>query len=260
MLTSTFLHAPGIGGSTERKLWKAGVLTWESALTTPRLPLGEAQRRALLPILEASLTALDARDARWFAKNLPARDQWRAVPTFGERTAYVDIETNGGMEADDVTIIGLYDGFGSRIFVKGRDLDAFPAAIAEFDVLVTFFGTGFDLPMLRRRFPGLPLDTVHLDLCFALRRLGYKGGLKAIERELGIRRAFEIEDMSGLDAVHLWNAWERRGDSDALERLIAYNRADIENLASLQAIALPKLALATGFPDQSATISNQSTF
>jgi uncharacterized protein len=249
MLTATFLHAQGIGPTAEKKLWDAGFLSWESVLGAESgLPLSDAQKQQLLPTIAASAEALARGDSHFLAQSIPSREHWRAAPTYKNSVAFLDIETTGGYDADDITIIGVYDGFESRIYVKGVDLEAFETDIKQYDLLVTFFGGGFDLPFLRRRFPKLLLDGLHIDLCPALRRLGYSGGLKAIERKLKITRTDEVEGMSGMDAVYLWSLYQRRGDKEALERLIAYNKADIENLALLLAFTYPRLAAATGFP------------
>lgn len=248
MLNATFCHAPGIGPGTEQKLWGAGIRCWDDALGSAKLPLTAAKAETLIPTVEASKDALEREDWLWLAKNIPMREHWRAAKLLMERVAFLDIETDGGFEGDSVTVIGLYDGFDSQIFVQGQDLEEFPKAMEGKDLLVTFFGNGFDLPMLRRRFPDMPFDQLHIDLCPTLRRLGYSGGLKKIERQLGISRDFEIEDMSGMDAVYLWQAWKRRKDQAALDRLLAYNRADIENLALLLAFAYPRLEAASGFP------------
>lgn len=252
MIKATFCHAQGLGDASEQRLWEAGILCWEDALAAPEaLPLSEAKRRLLVPALEASLEALERGDSRWFQKNFPPAAHWRGARAFGESVAYVDIETDGGYESDSVTVIGLYDGFETRLYVKGQNLEDFVTDIKDYKLLVTFFGTGFDLPFLRRRFPELALDQLHVDLCPALRRLGQTGGLKAIEQRLGIRRVDEVEGMSGMDAVYLWRLWERRRDEAALERLLAYNRADIENLQLLLEWAYPRLVAHSGFPGPS---------
>lgn len=250
MLTSTFQHAQGIGPTTETRLWERGYCTWEAVLTAPSddLPLTTAQKAILLPTLERSREALADGDCRYFAEHVPSREHWRAAPEFMDRIGFLDIETNGGMRADDITIIGVYDGYESRIYVKGRDLDQFAADYEKYALWVTFFGTGFDLPFLRRRFPQLPFDQLHIDLCSALKRLGYKGGLKRIEQQLGVHRPPEVEGLSGFDAVRLWRQYRRYKDEEALERLIAYNRADIENLSLLLAFAFGRLKAASGFP------------
>ena len=84
--------------------------------------------------------------------------------------------------------------------------------IAQYDLLVTFNGTSFDLPVLLASIQGLPLDQPHVDLCLLGRQLGYRGGLKAIEHQLGIRRRADLCGMSGADAGQLWNRWRHSRD------------------------------------------------
>jgi uncharacterized protein YprB with RNaseH-like and TPR domain len=250
MLTATFLHAQGIGEVTERRLWDHGFTSWQQVLdAAPReLPLTDAQRALLLPVLEQSVIALAEENYRFFAEMLPHREHWRAAPKLMDRIGFLDIETNGGYSADSITVIGVYNGDESRVYVKGRDLEEFARDADKYALWVTFFGTGFDLPFLRRRFPDLPLDQMHIDLCPALRRLGYKGGLKRIEQQIGISRDEEIDGMSGYDAVRLWREWRSRKDQGALDLLLAYNRADIENMALLLAFAYQRLKSLSGFP------------
>jgi len=250
MLTATFLHANGIGASTETKLWEAGVLHWEQCAGSRPDAVSKRRWDSVQATAEQSIAALESRDHRWFARHIPSPEHWRLLPWFANRMLFVDIETNGGYEPDDITIIGLYDGFESRILVQGRDIDDFPALVAETELLVTFFGGGFDLPFLRRRFPHLPLDQPHVDLCPTLRRLGMRGGLKAIEGKLGIWRDETVDGLGGMDAVRLWNRWRYQNDAQSLELLIRYNREDIVNLEGLLEWALPRLVGLTGFPSR----------
>lgn len=243
LLDSTYIHAAGVGVLTERRLWDAGARTWEDYLAAPagHWPLTSAQRAALTPIVEESRDRLEVEDAAWFSARIPGAEHWRAVPNFGHRIAFLDIETTGGMEADDLTIVGLFDGFTFRQFVKGVNLEEFPEAIADTALLVTFFGTGFDLPFLRRAYPGLPLRQLHVDLCYALKRLGYRGGLKSIESQLGVRRSDATRGLSGWDAVRLWQEY-LRGRTRSLDTLLAYNEEDVRNMADLLRFAYPRLA------------------
>lgn len=250
MLTSTFLHVQGVGPTSEKRLWQRGVTDWDAALAADPAVLGlnGTQRALLRPTLEESKAALASGDYAFFARRLPASEHWRAAPEFMDRVGFLDIETNGGYLADDITVIGVYDGDESRIFVKGRDIDEFAEYSERFALFVTFFGGGFDIPFLRRRFPALPFDQLHIDLCPALRRLGYKGGLKSIEHQIGINRTPEVDGLSGYDAVRLWRQWRRYKDRDALDLLLAYNRADIENLSLLLAFAYGRLKEHAGLP------------
>ena len=250
MLTNTFLHAQGVGPVAEKRLWKAGYLTWNDVLEADpdALPLTHAQREILLATLRDSQAALQNGDYGYFARVLPHGEHWRVAPEFMDKIGFLDIETNGGFQADSITIIGVYDGFESRIFVKYDDLEQFPVYAENVALWVTFFGTGFDIPFLRRRFPEMPFNQLHIDLCGLLKRLGYKGGLKRIEQTLGIHRTLETNGLSGSDAVRLWRQWRRFKSQNALDLLIAYNKADIENLALLLAFAYGRMKAASGFP------------
>ena len=87
--------------------------------------------------------------------------------------------------------------------------------------------------MIEAQFPGIVPAIPHVDLKHTLRRLGHTGGLKRIERELGIERDRRGEYMTGEDAVYLWRLWERRGKKNALDLLIEYNSEDCRNLKTL---------------------------
>ena len=234
LLESTFLHAPGVARTTERRLWESGAHNWEAFLSSPdeAWPLTSAQRANLRPTLDESVTRLEDEDFEWFAQKLPASEHWRAIPSFGHRLAFVDIETNGGMEADDLTVIGVFDGRIMKQFIKGVNLHEFPESLDESAMLVTFFGTGFDLPFLRRTFPELRMNQMHVDLCYLLRRLGLRGGLKSIEHKLGIVRSGATTGLSGMDAVRLWNEFQR-GRKRSLETLLTYNAEDVRNMSEL---------------------------
>jgi hypothetical protein len=104
--------------------------------------------------------------------------------------------------------------------------------VSRFKVLVTFFGSGFDLPVIRRSFPGITLDQLHVDLCFLLKRIGLSGGLKRIESQLGIRRRPETEGLDGWEAVRLWHAYQA-GSDEALDLLLTYNKEDVMNMEPL---------------------------
>ena len=245
LLEATFIHAQSIGRTTEQKLWQAGARNWDAYLARPdnEWPLTRAQRALLTPAIVESQGRLAAEDYAWFAERLPQSEHWRSVASFGHRLAFVDIETNGGMNPDDLTVVGIYDGWKLRQFVKGQNLDQVPEALEDAAVLVTFFGTGFDIPFLRRAFPDSRLfsEKLHVDLCFLLKKLGYRGGLKSIEQQMGIVRSNATTGLSGWDAVRLWQEY-RRGKERSLEILLAYNAEDVRNMSDLLAEGYRRMA------------------
>lgn len=240
MLDSTYIHCPGVGPKTERKIWDLGANTWAQYLSDPNgWSLSSVAKSRIEPVVEQSLERLAERDFAWFARNVPQREHWRAYPLFSDNIAYLDIETTGGMEASDLTVIGLYEGAEVRQFVKGRDLHLFPEALRDKAMIVTFFGSGFDLPFLRNAL-GMDFPQLHVDLCFALKRLGLSGGLKKVEDKLGIDRTEETAGLSGWDAVRLWRMYQA-GNEQALELLLTYNREDVLHMENLLQWAYPRL-------------------
>ena len=238
MLRKTFVHIPGIGRTTEKNLWNAGIKEWDHFLDhIDDVALSPSKKKIMHDHLQESLKQYKNKNWSFFAQGLPPAEQWRLYPQFKEQCGFLDIETTGlSKQRDMITIIGLYDGKNSTMFVQGKNLSEFSRAVSRFQLLVTYNGACFDLPFIRTKFADLPLKQAHIDLRFVLRSLGYSGGLKHIEKELGIERGEDIAGLSGFDAIRLWNAY-RNGDHNALRQLIKYNQADIENLKGIMEIA-----------------------
>jgi uncharacterized protein YprB with RNaseH-like and TPR domain len=231
LLERTFIHIPGIGPKTEYHLWRRDILTWNHYLHTKEALFSPARDAFVRQHLEVTLQNRD--NIHFFLDRLPAGDLWRIFHGFKDRAVYLDIETSGYyLGVDEITVIGIYDGKEVKTFVQGINLDAFEHEIAPYHLIITFNGSQFDLPFIRRRFPYVSLPPAHIDLRFFLRRLGYRGGLKAIEKSFGLSRASQIDGMDGYDAVLLWRDYQG-GDASALDRLIQYNTADIVDLEPL---------------------------
>jgi len=251
MLRETFVHIPGVGYRTEERLWRRGIRTWDdfSMASMPRRVPARVGRRITDEIVRSD-EALRRGRHRYFARNLPARDHWRAWPEFAKAIAYLDIETTGlSIGRDAVTVVGMYDGTRRRSFIQGDNLEDLPAAMERAKLLVTFNGSRFDVPFLRKAFPRMALDQIHLDLVHPLRRLGFVGGLKSIESQVGILRSEETTGLGGFDAVRLWHAYDA-GDDDAMDLLLEYNMEDVVNLEPLAELAyegLRSLCLDGGF-------------
>jgi uncharacterized protein len=228
VIENTFIHLQGIGQKTERELWRQGIYTWQNFLSLNGTVISCKKDPLVRLQLEDSINNFG--NIKYFADRLPASDSWRMFDDFKAKAAYLDIETSGDYSNKDlITVIGLYDGTKVHTFVNGQNLQDFEMAVESFDLLITFNGSCFDLPVIKRCFPNISLPAGHIDLRFLLSQLGYKGGLKKIERELGIGRDVSIEGLSGLEAIKLWEAYTW-GNQEALDLLIRYNTADIINL------------------------------
>lgn len=100
MLSSSFLHIPGIGPVTERRIWERGVHSWRDFLGDPaRARLSPRATERVAVAVNLSLDRLQEEDHRFFAASLPRREHWRAYPEFSHRVAYLDIETTGWAKA-----------------------------------------------------------------------------------------------------------------------------------------------------------------
>ncbi|HKE01070.1 MAG TPA: ribonuclease H-like domain-containing protein, partial [Planctomycetota bacterium] len=175
---------------------------------------------------------------------------------FQDGAAYLDIETAGSRAGDTVTCVAVADRRGVRLFVRDRNLDDLPDALRDHDVLVTFNGASFDLPVLRHalRGAGAAIDRLaHFDVCHALRRLGHHGGLKLAERSFGVPRDDGLHGLDGSFAVELWER-HLRGDPRALPTLARYCAEDVLGLPALASLAANALLAETPFAGELAPI------
>jgi uncharacterized protein len=243
VLRSTFLHLPGVGSATEAQLWRAGIRDWAELRQLAELPGVPLERRAAIDrTLDESEEALQQRNADWFSRRLPLAERWRLFPEFRDVTAFLDIETTAlSPQEGIVTVVGVHGGGATRAFIAYDDLEELPAYLQKFHLIVTFNGILFDLPFLEARFPYIRFPPAHIDLRFLLRRLGITGGLKRIEKELGLGDRSGVEGIEGAAAVRLWED-ARRGVPGALSKLVDYNRADAVNLEPLLDFAVREMS------------------
>jgi len=248
VIQNTFCHIPGIGLKTERLLWNAGILTWDEVIKnlTSNLPIGPGKARTTAKIIEESFDHLNHKNPHFFANLLPSNQHWRLFNEFRQFTAYLDIETTGSVTWEEhITTIALYDGNTIRYYVHGENLEEFEADIERYRVIVTFNGKSFDIPIIRNHFK-ISMRQVHIDLHYIMNYLGYKGGLKKCELQLGIDRGL-LKGVDGYCAVLLWHDWVTNNNIKALETLLAYNIADTLNLEKLMIVAFNQLINETPF-------------
>lgn len=232
MLTHTFCHLPGIGLNTEKRWWDQGILTWEDFLVRKPSRMSANRHQFLAQEVENSLYRLESGQAAYFSARLPKSETWRVFASFTHSLAYVDIETTGGLNGlDHITTIAAYDRTQVHTFVHGRNLEQAADLLIQPQLLITYNGSCFDLPYLRREL-GLPTPAAHIDLRFVLASLGLKGGLKGCERQLGLDRG-ELDGFDGYLAVLLWHGHQTHQDTRYLHTLLRYNCEDVLNLDAL---------------------------
>jgi uncharacterized protein YprB with RNaseH-like and TPR domain len=228
-LENSFIGADGVAEGRERSLWEAGVLHWDDFDDTV---LGPKTTENVESFIYDARAHLDDGDSRFFAGRFPSNERWRLYENFRDETCFFDIETTGlSHHRDDVTTVSFHRDGETTTLVRGEDLtaDRLREQFVDASLLVTFNGASFDIPFLETSFD-LTIDTPHVDLMPTCRRIGLSGGLKRVERDIGIER--DRPDISGRDAVRLWHEYER-GDQQALDTLVSYNREDTVNLRTL---------------------------
>jgi uncharacterized protein YprB with RNaseH-like and TPR domain len=237
MLRSTFCHIPNIGEKIERKIWEHGITTWEEALCelSPQRFPHPALQYTMQSFIIRSLHHLEREEVSFFAHHLPSKELWRMFPEFRHHSVFLDIETTGlNPPHDHITTVTLFNGQEVKTFIYGINLQEFTREIMRYRVIITFSGKCFDIPFIERTL-GIKLPHAHIDLRYVMRSLGFRGGLKACEKALGIDRG-ELKGMDGYTAVLLWQKYEE-GSPEALETLLAYNVADTVNLEKLLVFA-----------------------
>lgn len=243
MLTKTFYHFPGSSVLLEKSLWKQGCKDWFDFLLRPdRFQLGSLDYKAWLNPIQQSLQAYHEKDALYFDRVLGPHQAWRAWKDYRDSCVYLDIETNGSRGPGAVTVVGLYDGADFKCLIRDKDLHHLQELLSKYQMVVTFHGYGFDIPVLKNEFSGIVFPPIHLDLCPTLRQIGLKGGLKKIEEQLGLNRSQDTTGLTGYDAVRLWRSYLYSGNQRALDTLVAYNKEDVVNLEVLAEYAYEQLS------------------
>ena len=153
--------------------------------------------------------------------------------------AYLDIETTGLSPSNCmVTVVGIYicNGDDTKVTqLVGKDIttDSILETLNGVGKIYTYNGSRFDLPFIHRCL-GVDLNRIfpHRDLMYNCWKKNLYGGLKAVERQLGIER--RLKDMNGYEAVRLWWKYVDSFDLEALNKLLEYNKEDVVNLKVLK--------------------------
>jgi hypothetical protein len=232
MLQNTFIHIQSIGAITEQRLWESGFRDCDAFTNDISIPLSGRRKYLLQKGIDESRQHLYQNNPVYFSKCLPANQSWRFFPEFRNSTVYLDIETTGlDRHYHSITTIALYDGDEIKTYVQGQNLDDFIDEIYKYKVIVTYNGKSFDIPFIESFF-NIRLNHAQIDLRYVLYSLGYRGGLKGVERQLGTDRG-DLRDVDGFIAVLLWDEFLKTEDQKKLDTLLAYNVQDTITLENL---------------------------
>ena len=246
MIQNSFIQLPGIGIKKEISLWNDGVFSWNDFINK-RKELGVKldDDKSLLHI-QTCLNNLAKNQVDYFYNTLPSSEEWRLFKEFQNHCLYLDIETNGGDSFSGfITTIATYDGNEIKYYVNGKNLDDFIIDIFNYKILITYNGKSFDIPFIQNYF-NIELNHAQIDLRYILASLGFKGGLKSCEQQLGLRRN-GLDGVDGYFAIHLWNDYYYNANQKALETLLAYNIEDSINLEKLMQISFNMKIDSLGF-------------
>ena len=262
MIEQTFLHLPGVGYNTERRLWLRGHRSWDSlhceltkGTRVREVLRGERQgslfgsceaaldRRSIawLDCLDESRRALREKRYKFFLDLLKPSDHWRVLSLCLNDAVFLDIETTGlSQELHYVTVIGALRHGRFFQWTWPEPLDELRQLLEAAPVVVTFNGKRFDLPFLAHH-ANLSQPKAHVDLLFLAKAAGLSGGQKVVEEALGLVRPDDLRGFEGAEAVVAWCS-ALYGNKRNYRQLLQYNRLDVELMPQLAVTLCKRLA------------------
>jgi uncharacterized protein len=245
MIQNSFIFLEKVKRGIEENLWQQGINSWDSFLSNNKINGLNSTRKKYYDrkILEAR-KHLYSFNSTYFKDILPQSEYYRLYDHFKEDAVFLDIETTGlSAKYHDITVIGLFDGINTKTMIKNINLDykALKEELQKYKLIVTFNGASFDIPFINKTYPGLLPNIPNFDLKVATNRLNLKGGLKKIERKLGIKRRKIVTEFNSGDALTLWRMYKTTGNDYYLNLLIEYNEEDIINLKTIADYCVGKL-------------------
>ena len=244
MIQNSFIFLEGIGAKREKEFWSNGISDWDRFIDCEKInKISKGRKLFYNRRLGEAKKALFGFDSSFF--NILSHSQnWRLYDFFKEDAVFLDIETTGlDRFHDDITVFGIYDGLNSKTMIKGinMDYDLLKKELQKYKLIITFNGSSFDVPFINKRCPDLLPKIPNFDVKFLARYLGYQGGLKKIERDLGYQRPEIVNEFNGGDALSLWKMYKATGDEYYLNLLVEYNELDIVNLKKITDILVSKI-------------------
>ncbi len=244
MIKESFIFLNCIGEKKEKQIWGQGIRDWDSFKKTSVIK-GLSQKSKLLydtQLTQAS-NALKENNSSFFIDKLEQKHTWRLYEEFKDEACFFDIETTGIKKKDHIIAAGIFDGLKTKTLISGINfnINTLARELKRYKIIITFNGSSFDIPFLKKRYPSLIPKIPHIDLKHACFSAGLKNNLKDIEKRLGITRNPIINKIRGGDVYRLWRMYFASGDEHYLNLLIEYNEEDAVNLQKIADFVLKKL-------------------
>ena len=227
----SFCQLDGISPNTEIQLRDKGILSirqlFQEAESLFSINHACRVRKSIQRLdLAYSLGLLDV-----VVNAFPCGHRIRLIDDCFSHALFLDVETNGTGPHSKITCISTQCNGIMSSFIDGYNLNDFLKEWASAKLLVTFNGKRFDIPILAHNF-GFSTIPAQIDLMDEARHFGYRGGLKAIESQIGfIRNHRGCKD--GIMAISLWEQYINTGNQSSLDELVRYNQEDVRSLAFL---------------------------
>ncbi|MEA3430744.1 MAG: ribonuclease H-like domain-containing protein [Nanoarchaeota archaeon] len=238
MIRNSFIFLDKVHKKTEQNILKQGIKDWHCFIKTEKIKGISNKRKHFFnrKIMEAQ-KALYNLNSHYFTKLLPSTETWRLYEFFKDETLFLDIEIAN--KKGDINVIGMFDGINTKVMVYGFNLDLkrLKQELNKYKLIVTFNGSVFDIPVMKKYFSDIIPKIPHIDLRFLCSKVGLKGSLKDIEPKLNINRPRNLRG----SPVDLWKAYHASGDKEYLDLLIQYNEEDTINLKPIMEFCYKKL-------------------
>ncbi len=252
MIKNSFIFLPKIKSKKEFFLWKQGINEWEIFISNEKIKgISPRAKKEYDLLLRDAKKALFDNNSSFFTNIMPTTETWRLYDYFKEEAIFLDIETSSATDANSyLTVLGLFDGINTKTMIKDINLDiiALKKELQKYKLLITFNGSTFDIPYLKKKYSNLLPEVPHIDLRHVCNKVGLKGGLKDIEKQLNITRDnIIIERLYGGDPFKLWRMFKGSGDDYYLKLLVEYNEEDVINLKRIADYAISELKKNTIF-------------
>lgn len=211
-------------------------------------------------------------------KNIKKSNNMPKVPAADLQTLsdalFLDLETTGFSAArNHLYLIGtayVHNGmlmteqfFAQTPQEEPQLIAALDHLLESFQTIITFHGTHFDLPFLKKRSKNLQISTSvyhnknYVDLCAHARSYKHIFGLencrqKTLEAFLGFSR---IDSYSGGDLIPVYESYVRQPQEELLALLLQHNLDDLTGMAQLLALSAYDRFFQGGFTPDACRVS-----